>query len=101
MFSTAPVVRLARVTLPLDTTKSPLSNLEIPLLVSDASSPVTVIVLSVTTVLIPSPAAIVRVSPNVKGSSVPVSAARVNAVPVEVTLPITSKLPPILTLPVI
>ena len=95
------MVRSARVTLPLVTTKSPLSNLEIPLLVSDASSPDTVMVLLVTAVLIPSPAATVRVSPKVNGSFVPVSAARVNAVPVEVTVPVISKSPPILTLPVI
>ena len=48
-----------------------------------ASSPVMVIVLSVTVVSIPSPAAKVIVSPSVTGSAVPFSASIVNAVPDE------------------
>ena len=52
-----------------------------------------VIVLSVTVVSIPSPAAKVIVSPSVTGSAVPFSASIVNAVPDEVTAPVIFKVP--------
>ena len=53
---------LAKLTCPLDTEKSVELKLAIPLFVSEASSPAIVIVLFVTVVSIPSPAANVRVS---------------------------------------
>ena len=72
---TAPVVKSARVTLPFETTKSPLLKLATPILVSEASSPAIVIVLSATVVLIPSPAAQVSVSPKLTALVLPVSEA--------------------------
>ena len=59
---TAPLVLFARVTLPEETEKSPLSNDATPLLLSVASSAAIVIVLFVTVVSIASPPAKVKIS---------------------------------------
>ena len=86
-------------TAPDDTLKSAVAKDATPLLVVVASSPVMLILLFDTVVLIPSPASNVIVSPSVILSVDPVSAAIFRAHPVDVTLPVISKSPPMLVLP--
>ena len=74
-------------TAPDDTSKSALAKEAIPLLLVDASSPAIVISSSLTVVSIPSPPEKVKVEPVLNESLLPLSAASVNEVLIDVEPP--------------